>query len=437
MGFERNRRLGALAADMTSEDIARITADAAATSSKDKMWGLMYGSLIDSLGLDPTTFQLIYPFSTWNWDSSPVGHLVSAEYDFYATVPQWSAVGAYQSSGTRLSDAYEKFLNALVVSADPVQKQKIKDQQNVVQDDQNRYTLALNAARAAFKADKDAPKDFSNWLTDENGGYSYNKAIVAARLVLDKDMDFLTQLIEQSTDPTFKIAANRLADGKFWSLIDTSSLTSAISAPGYNKSRNYMDWVTAVQSGGGMSGSIAWTNSEESYDWEKTWAKGEAAASIDFFSLFIDGSWERQSWMSDASELSVTMNFEAWEALPIQDSGWLDPTFIKARANGEYRQGWNKGNFFGQTGAMAAMKTQMYVAYKPSFEIITGTKFTSEQQEKIKASGGLQIGPFVIGGSGGRESTIRNKKVTDSSFSGETDSELPFIFGVGVQVLGG
>jgi hypothetical protein len=441
MGLLENRRQGALAAEVTGADLQRaaVAASAAAAGEPptEKMWGLMYGSLIASLGLDPKRFQLIYPFSSWNWDSAPTGHLVSGEYDFYATVPQWSAVGAYQSAGTRLSDAYEKFLNALVVSADPVQKQKIKNQQNVVQDDQTAYDQQYKAARTAFEADKFAPKNFSDWLSDQNGpGYSYGKAMTAARLVLDKETDFLAELIAQSTDPNFKVAMNRLQDRQFWTLVDTNSLSNAIAAPGYNKERHYMDWVTAVQSGGGMSGSIAWTNSESSYDFSKTWAGGETSVSRGFFSLFVNGSWQRESWMSDSSELSVTLNFQAWEAVPIQDSGWLDLAFIIARANGEFRQGWNKGNFFGPKGSMSAIKTQMYVAYKPSFEITTGTKFTSEQQEKIKASGGVRIGPFVIGGEGGRESTIKNKKVTDSSFSGETDSELPFIFGVGIQVLG-
>jgi hypothetical protein len=304
-------------------------------------------------------------------------------------------------------------------------------------DAQTKYYMGYMAARAAFKKDPNAAASFSDWLTDENGpGYASGKGMTSARLVLDKAFDFLTELIAQSTDPAFKLAANQLADEQYWGYIDTASLSEAVFAPGYNKTMNYMDWVTNVQSSGGMAGSISWTNDEESYDWKKTWAGGDSSVDSGFFSLFVNGSWEQQSWLATASSVSVSVNFEAWQALTIQDSGWFDRTFVTARAKGEYRQGWNKGNFFGATGAMSAIKTQMYVAYKPSFEITTGTKFTSEQQEKIKASGGIRIGPFTIGGSGGRESTIKDKKVTDTGFSGTTDSELPFIFGVGIQVLG-
>src|SRR5215472_10586134 len=58
-----------------------------------KPWSLLYKALIDSIGADPRNFQLIYPFTSWNWPTQQSGFISSAQYNFCGAVPQWSAVG--------------------------------------------------------------------------------------------------------------------------------------------------------------------------------------------------------------------------------------------------------------------------------------------------------------------------------------------------------
>jgi hypothetical protein len=148
------------------------------------MFGFMYQAMMDSLGVDPSNFQLIMPFTSWNWPTASPGHTAAAEYDFLSTIPQWNGQGTYLSSGSRLSSAYELFLNALVVSADPVQKQKIVAQQDVVQDEANTLQQKINDAKAAYAKDPgvaDNNPDFTSWLADPFGGYQYGKQVEAAR----------------------------------------------------------------------------------------------------------------------------------------------------------------------------------------------------------------------------------------------------------------
>ena len=71
----------------------------AALNVNDSAWSVLYGALVQQLGLNPQTFQLIYPMTSWNWPTNNAGYTNAAQYDFCATIPQWSAVGAYVSSG--------------------------------------------------------------------------------------------------------------------------------------------------------------------------------------------------------------------------------------------------------------------------------------------------------------------------------------------------
>ena len=412
---------------------------AALGQAESNMWGYVYQSMMDNLGASPDKFQLIYPFTSWNWRTASMGHTYASEYDFLSTVPQWSGVGVYQSSGTRLSDAYGNFLMALVVSADPVQKQKIVAQQNVVQGIANDFTRALEEARRAYEKDKyvvDNEPSFLNWLSDPLGGYAYGKKLYGIQAQLDDASELLAQLIEQSNDPTFKVASERFNNQAYWTRIDTDALDDAVAQPGYSRQTTYMDWVQQIEGGGGgMSGSIGWSNSQEHFDWSKTWAGGETSYG-GFFAVYARAGWEQVDGLATSLDISVEINMRAWEPIPIQDAGWFDGAFLQARADGEYRQGWGRDNFFGPKGSMGAVKTQMYVCYQPSFSITSSSSFTEEHRKKFEAAGGIKIGPFRIGGGGGHESVIYDKQVTDKSFSGESKSSVPFIFGVSIQVLG-
>lgn len=404
------------------------------------MWGFMYKAFINNLKVDPMNFQLVTPFTSWDWSTQSLGHVDSREYDFISTVPQWSGVGAYASGGARLSDAYELFLMALVVSADPVQKQKIENQQNVCADIRQNFERAVKSARDKYAKDPtvvDNAPDFSTWLTDPLSiGYAEGTAIAGFRSQLDDAMELLEDLIKQSNDPTIKAASDRFNDQQYWTSVDTGSLDDAFTAPGFSKTESYTAWVQKVQAGGGNPATLGWSNSESHYDWKKSWAGGNASYGTPFWGIEVGGSWERVDELQTSKDIEVEIGFKAWDTIQIQDSGWFDQAFVNAKCDGEYRTGYGKEDFFGEKGAMGLRKTGMLVVYKPSFTIRSKTGFSKDYREKFEASGGLRIGPFKIGGGGGSSTIIQDKAVTSNEFSGTTDSETPFIAGITVQLLG-
>lgn len=410
----------------------------AAASNDSTMWGFLYKTFAENLGVSPDKFQLVYPYEAWNWPSASSGHMSAAAYDFMSTLPQWSAVGAYESSGVRLSDAYLQFLNALVVDTDPVQRQKIEVEQDAVQDISNDYNQKLQDARDAYKKQvPDGSPDFTSWLADQYGGYTYGKQLASLQGKLDEATEFLKALVDQAQDPNYKAAMNQFMDQQYKSKIDTSSAEGSLVAPGYMISTTYDKWVTSIQGGGGTPATLAWSNSDSHYDFSKTWAGGDAEYGSGFFGIYANGSWEESEWMASDSNISVELNVEAWTTIPIQDSGWFNPAYVNNKASSEYRQGYGWDTFFGEKGSMASFKTGMLVSYKPSFTISTSSSWSEEQTKKFKAAGGLRIGPFKFGASGGHDSVIYNSEVTSNTFSGGSDSNLPQIMGVNIDVLGG
>ena len=108
--------LGASRGHISTLAISKARAAAPALSSNDSAWNILYGAMVQSLGVNPQSFQLVYPMTSWNWPTNNLGFTSAAQYDFCATIPQWSAVGAYISSGVTFDSAYQQFLNTILLS---------------------------------------------------------------------------------------------------------------------------------------------------------------------------------------------------------------------------------------------------------------------------------------------------------------------------------
>lgn len=97
--------LGGISGHTVSPKLTK-TSDAALTlSPDDTAWSLMYGALVSGLNISPKTFQLVFPMTSWNWPTNNMGYTSAAQYDFCATIPQWSATGAYVSGGATYNGA--------------------------------------------------------------------------------------------------------------------------------------------------------------------------------------------------------------------------------------------------------------------------------------------------------------------------------------------
>src|SRR6185437_5888576 len=187
---------------LSSAALATAQTTASNLNPNDTAWSILYGALTQSLGLNPQTFQLIYPMTSWNWPPNNLGYTNSAQYDFCATIPQWSAVGGYVSSGATFDNAYQQLLNCVVLySTNPaLQQQILKAQNNVTQISQQLQTASAQALNTYNQSVTNNNPTYTAWLGSPAGA-GYAAQINSLTLQLTQAQNVVTQLANEQTTP--------------------------------------------------------------------------------------------------------------------------------------------------------------------------------------------------------------------------------------------
>ena len=410
-----------------------------------KPWNLLYKAVIDSTGASPNNFQLIYPFASWTWPTQSVGFISAPQYDFCSIVPQWSAVGAYVSSGDKFNQAYEQFLNVIVPQTeDPVLRGQIRDSETVLTDATNTYTTVYTQAQSVYLDTPEGRENrptFTEWLGTAPGK-GWQTKITSAETRMNQAQLNYNALVAQANTPGLSNAQKQFKNTDFYSKLTDPGLSSFPKVPMWSVSQNPGAWVDAIKAGRGPSGAtMGFTNRDSSYDFSKTWAGGSAAVSEFFWSVKLSGKWERVTEFESDQELSVSLQFEAFDQITVQPADWYNGPFVRSMADGPFIHGYsaNGGDgtkaIFGEKGFIGLLKTGMFVVYKPTFTITTSESTFKSFVDKFKASTGLRIGPVTINAEGGIERSQWSYSAAGRSFTGTSTSDAPLILGVGIGRL--
>ena len=420
--------------------------DLGAPSNYDqKPWGLLYKVLIDSLGTSPQNFQMIYPFTPWNWSTEVVGSIGSAQYDFCSTIPQWSAVGSYTSSGDRFNQAYQEFLNVIVAATDdPQLRIKIQEAYNVSTQASNDYITVQNQVTEAYHEDPnvvDNQPPFSKWLGSP-AGKGWQSQMTRAETKMNQAQKNYDALVYQANTPGLSNAQAQFKNEDFYAKLNDPGLKEFPKVPNWSVSQNAQQWVDRVKAGQGpASAEMGFSNRDASYDYSQTWAKGSLSIKQFFWYVQVNGTWERVEEFESDNELNVSVQFEALDLIQIQPSDWYNSSFVRSKANGPFTRGYSADGgdgtqaVFGEKGFIGLLKTGMYVGYKPTFTITTSQSTFESFQEKFTAATGLRIGPFTFTASGGSEKSSWTASESGKSFTGTSTSETPMIIGISIAEL--
>lgn len=423
----------------------RIVTQPSAVDYDQKPWSLLYRALVDGLGASPKTFQLLYPFTPWNWATQNPGFIGAGQYNFCSTVPQWSAVGAYSSSGDRFDQAYQEFLNVIVAATDDRDlRVKIQAADNTLTEATNAYTSVLLQAQSAYADDpnvSDNVPPFTKWL-GEPAGKGWQTQIARAEIKMNQAQTNYDALVDQANTPGLADALTQAKNQDFFAKLNDPGLTSFPKVPNFTISETAQSWVDRVQAGQGPAGAtFGFSNRDASYDYSETWAGGSASVSRLFWEVKVDGKWERITEFESDQELVVSVLFEAVDQIQIQPSNWYNGSFLRSKANGPFKRGYSPYGrdgtqaVFGKKGFIGLLKTAMYVGYKPTFTVTTSQSTFSRFLEKFKVATGLRIGPFSFEASGGSEKSGWSASETGRSFSGTSTSDTALILGVAVAEL--
>jgi len=417
---------------------------AAPIGYNDTAWSILYGALINQMGMSPNNFQLLYPFTSWNWPATNLGYTVAPQYDFSASTPQWSATGAYVSSGTRFNDAYGQFLSVIMANTtDPNLQQQILVQQNKVQLAKNDYDTTYQQSVIAYQTDTKGTNDpvFDVWL-GSFAGKSWKVALDQKDLVYQQEFANLQSLVAQAQTPGLTDALNQYKNQQFYTKYQDPGLSSFPAVPGWSVSQSSTAWVQQVLAGGGTTGNFSFTMADSAYDYKNTWAKGSTSVGNYFWNVAVNGEWQRvESFQSDQS-LSVSVNFKAWDQVSITPGGWYNGGFVSFHKNGPFIKGFtgykdDTGSTYmwGEGGAMDLMKTGMFVAYQPKIGITLSASAFKEFYQTWKASTGIRIGPFTFGGTTGSTTNTWTKSESGLTLFADSTSTTPLIFGITIKQL--
>lgn len=415
-----------------------------AIDANDKAWNLLYGAMIDGLGISPANFQLIYPFTTWDWPVAPTGYTTAAQWDFCSAVPQFSATGEYTSAGTSFNDSYGSMLNVVsAATTDPKLQAAIDQQRNMLQLATNNYDTIYKQAVDAYTTETGGSNTppFTEWL-GSFGGKSWAAQLDSAYKNIQSQQSVYNQLMSEVTTPGLKDAQDRLANKDYYTKLQDPTLPGFPPYPGFSLSMDSTTWLSKVQSGtGGSSGTIGFSNSQSEYDYKKTWAGGSASVSKLFWSVNVGGSWERVDEFGSDNSLQVTVSFQAWDQIQINAARWYNGAFVNAVKNGPFVRGYSpygsasETAVWGPNGIMSVQKVGMLVCYKPSFSISVSNSSFKSFSEKWQVSTGLRIGPFNFSGGGGSSSSGWKADSATNTFTGTSTAETALIMGTMINLV--
>lgn len=399
----------------------------------------MYGALVSGINASPKTFQLVYPMTGWDWPTNALGYTSAAQYNFCATIPQWSATGAYTSSGTTYNGAYQQFLNTIMLNTtDPALQLEIAGATNNLTQTTVAYQTALNQAQAAYNSSVTGNNPtFTDWL-GSLAGAGYNTAITAAVGQMTAAQAVLTALTSQQTTPNIAAAQLAVANQAYFTKLQDPTLAGFPAVPGWSLSTTSQQWVTQAQGGGANPGSISFSNSSSAYSYANTWAQGSTSVGSWFWQVYANGQWQQASEFYADSSLSCTISFKSWGTIGITPSGWYSGT--NALRNGPYKQGYSANQqdgttwMFGEGGVVPCFKTGMLVCYQPTISITVSKSTYNKFQSSWSAAGGVQVGPFQIGGSGGGSSLKWSSSGDNMTLSVVSSSTIPLILGVNIAL---
>lgn len=417
---------------------------AALADVNDKAWNHLYGAIIDGLGVLPGNFQLIYPFTTWDWPVVPIGFTSAAQWDFCSAVPQFSATGQYTSAGTAFNDAYGAMLNVVkAATSDPKLAAEIAEARNMLQLAANNYDTIYLQSKQAYQSETGGSNTppFTEWL-GTFGGKSWKSQLESASLNVDSAQRVYNQLLSETTTPGLQDAQARNLNKDYYTKVQDPGLSTFPAVPGYSLGMDATTWLNKVKAGtGGSSGEIGFSNSHSEYDYKKTWAGGSTSVGAFFWSVNVGGSWERIDEFASDNSLKVAVKFQAWDQISIQAARWYNGAFVTGVRNGPFIRGYSPYGgdpdkaVWGKDGIMSIQKVGMLVCYKPSFAITVSDSTFKSFSEKWNVSAGLRIGPFSFGGGGGSASSGWKADSATKTFIGTSTAETALIMGTNINLI--
>lgn len=434
--------------------------------SNESLYRQVYEQLVNGMQLQGVPFQLIGTPKSFVFRSPPTGQMDPAAYQIVSGMPQWSPVGNYSSQDAQFFQAVKSVFSHVSFKLSPEQQADQKRLQDSCTEKSNAVVQATSDMNQAYLSSKQNGglifaamyPDINTWISNSSDAAAYlkakNNAVAAFNRATDLKMELekagmpsdLQDAIDAMSTPTGDPAASPAPTG--WTKVAGGDGILRWQ-PEWKIETDGSDWRAALSQGSQGAFSIDLSQSDESSTYTHSWAGGSAGYGNPFWGISGSGGWDKSELFNQDSSVKVKVSVQSSTRVKVTPGDWYPGGFlsdIAKSAQGPAGQGYTivspwvasggANSLFGQNGLAGARVAELIVAYKPSFEITMSDDTYTHNKEKFEASGGLRIGPFSFGGSGGHESDYTKSTATRNTFSGGSTSEDPQIIGVVVAFPG-
>jgi hypothetical protein len=408
--------------------------------SDETLFGQTYLQVLSNVLGGKGNFQLIYPYQDWWWPTAPAGQIAPQALQLVNAVPQWSAVGQFDPSGATLLSSYQQVLQHVNPTIPPDQQAAVTNAHNALiaaQNQEQKDTTARNQAWAVAKANQ--PPDagalvWADWVTSSGwaatliaDGLEIAKQQATYALAFGQQNPELQSALAAASPPA---SPTTITPG--WTTVDQGD-GQLVSAPDFSVGSG-QDWVNLLSQGGGNKVNISVGQGASSFDFSKSWAGGNASTGGFFWGIEGGGAW--QKWDIDQQDQSVSANITlTTTVVPVGVGNWYNGSFLKTlEGNSQWFKPWTSTGgtspIFGQNGLLPLQIVSLVAGYQPSYEITMQASTYQQHFEHYEASGGIRIGPFRFGGSGGHETNTIKRTDSATTFAGQSTATYPFLMGV-------
>ena len=376
------------------------------------------------------------PFSSYYWEDPKPGYIDYRTYNLFDQRPLWNAVGERDVAATGVYENYGTVVQfAPKFVATPQQQQDLNDLDSQINRAQSEISEAKQALYTAFAIEKKAAEnvgetlEYSVWVvkTGKNAIIETNELLVAKlsnqRAAILSQYPDNKAVIEAYTPPSDPSAV--YTDKAFLKcFINSKEYWRAVyEAPTPHDIINMM-------STGGQPLEFKISSLESSTSKKHSWAGGNASYNMGFFSIYGGGSWEKFDLDENTESVSMVVKFDKIDTFPVGRGEWYNGVYLSSLKNADnWASGYSGKKVFGKEGLLPLITTNFIAAIGMTLTIQVSQSSFAKNQEKFGASGGIQIGPFRFGGSGGSSSEKWERKAADSAFTIKLTDKYPYIIG--------
>ncbi|NOK32786.1 hypothetical protein D7W79_33505 [Corallococcus exercitus] len=399
---------------------------------------------------------------SFNWAVAPTGQIDPQAYQAMSTMPLWSPVGSFTAADADFFTSYRQVLNQITFKVSPERQgdlKRLKDLVTLANNDVTKATTEMNQAYLSQQQNGGVVfaaryPDVSSWIQGE--GSSYQHAIDNAQVNFNRTQDQLLEMqkasmpadLQNAIDAIKRPTANPATSTNPVGWVKVPDGAGILSwQPGWTIATSGQDWRAELASGTVGSFTVELSAADATQNLTKSWANGSASYGNPFWSVGGSGGWEKMDLTTTDKSVKATISVKSSAVVPITPGSWYDGGFLSTIARnkgGGYsltapwvsNGGPGSQSLFGQYGLLPTRVSALVVAYQPSFSITMSSATFNQYHEKFEASGGLRIGPFSFGGSGGHESNYIHTTQGGTTFTGGSTSEDPVIIGVLVSFPG-